>query len=585
MKNKYYQVKVYNKSGIYLTTWSDIISNIEFNNEINSAGGQMKITLARNAGDYGEGSDLDFGYRVKIYVFDKELPEGSLLFQGYISAYTPIYKDDKVEVTILSYGAELNDYMVDGVKKIHIQQTTKNSYQTIEYFNNAGNDYWRTRGQELYVTSPTNIDLSGITLNLALDSGVVPVPTRIKVLVMSYIPSSSTSIPFYDMYNNNYDALNVDVLDELFVDVDSTTPRDYEITFNNLISKNMYNTLFVCLLPTSYAATNNNKVRIATRSSGGYSEVALWAGTIGGSQFLPYGEEFYYKLHYKEAATKSVFNSYDPSQILKDCITNYVQQNGSVNYTDSTIDMTGTTVSYTFNVNTTLEAINKCVELAPKNWYWYLDYGTNLVHFHQKNEDPDHYFNLEKDIIDAKFEKRIEDIVNTIYFTGGDTGGGTNLFKKYVVQESINKYGIKAMKYSDQRVTLTNTADTIANAILEQKSYPELRVVLEILDSNNNQNMGYDIESIKVGDTVAVRNITQQVGLSTWDYARWDQSYWDYNIYNLSSLTMQVVKLTYKENSVVLEASTIPTDVNKRIEDINRNLEVLQTLNNPTIPT
>lgn len=585
MKNKYYQVKVYDKSGTYLTTWSDIISNIEFNNEINSAGGQLKITLARNAGDYGEGSDLDFGYRVKIYVFDKELPEGSLLFQGYISAYTPIYKDDKVEVTILSYGAELNDYMVDGVKKIHIQQTTKNSYQTIEYFNNAGNDYWRTRGQELYVTSPTNIDLSGITLNLALDSGVVPVPTRIKVLVMSYIPSSSTSIPFYDMYNNNYGALNVDVLDELFVDVDSTTPRDYEISFNNLISKNMYNTLFICLLPTSYAATNNNKVRIASRSSGGYSHVALWSGSIAGSQFLPYGEEFYYKLHYKEAATKSVFNSYDPSQILKDCITNYVQQNGSVNYTDSTIDMTGTTVSYTFNVNTTLEAINKCVELAPKNWYWYLDYGTNLVHFHQKNEDPDHYFNLEKDIIDAKFEKRIEDIVNTIYFTGGDTGGGTNLFKKYVVQESINKYGIKAMKYSDQRVTLTNTADTIANAILEQKSYPELRVVLEILDSNNNQNMGYDIESIKVGDTIAVRNITQQVGLSTWDYARWDQSYWDYNIYNLSSLTMQVVKLTYKENSVVLEASTIPTDVNKRIEDINRNLEVLQTLNNPTIPT
>ena len=33
MKNKYYQVKVYNKSDIYLTTWSDIISNIEFNNE------------------------------------------------------------------------------------------------------------------------------------------------------------------------------------------------------------------------------------------------------------------------------------------------------------------------------------------------------------------------------------------------------------------------------------------------------------------------------------------------------------------------------------------------------------------------
>jgi hypothetical protein len=585
MKNKYYQVKVYNNAGTYLTTWSDIVSSVEFSNEINSAGGQLKFILARSAGDYGEGSDLDFNHKVKVYVFDKEEPEGKLIFQGYISAYTPIYKNDKVEVTILSFGAELNDFILDGVKKVHIQQTTKNSYQTIEYLYNGTNDYWRMRGQEMYLTSPTNIDLSGVTFNLALDSGSVPVPTRVKVLVMSYIPTSPSTIPFYDMYNNNYSALNVAVYDELFVDVDSTTPKDYEITFSNLISLNMYNTLFIALLPTNYAGSGSNKVRIATKASGGYSEVALWAGSVAGSQFLPYGEQFYYKLHYKEAATKSVFNSYDPSQILKDCVTNYVQQNGSVNYSDTTIDMTGTEVSYTFNVNSTLEAINKCVELAPRDWYWYLDYGSNLINFHKKKQTPDHTFNLEKDIIDAKFEKRIESIVNTIYFTGGDTGGGENLFKKYTVSESINKYGIKAMKYSDQRVTNTTTADTIANSILEQKSFPELRVVLEILDSNNNQNMGYDIESIKVGDTVAVRNITQQVGLSTWDYARWDQSYWDYNIYNLSSLTMQVIKLTYKENSVVLEASTIPTDVNKRIEDINRNLEVLQTLNNPTIPT
>lgn len=296
-------------------------------------------------------------------------------------------------------------------------------------------------------------------------------------------------------------------------------------------------------------------------------------------------KDWYFKWYEQKALTFAEFLSLDPSIILKLVLDKYQSLGGIVSYDNDSIDITNTTVTYTFNVNTILEAIGKCVELAPENWYWYLDYGTNLVHFHLKNELPDHTFALEKDIIDAQFEKRIEDIVNTIYFTGGDTGGGVNLFKKYTNTESITKYGIKSMKYTDQRVTLTSTADTIANSILETKSQPELRVKLEILDSNNNQNMGYDIESIKVGDTVAVRNITQQVGLSTWDYARWDESYWDYNIYNLSSLTMQVVKLTYKQDSVLLEASTIATDVNKRIEDINRNLEALQNANNPDVPT
>jgi hypothetical protein len=225
------------------------------------------------------------------------------------------------------------------------------------------------------------------------------------------------------------------------------------------------------------------------------------------------------------------------------------------------------------------------VELAPVNWYWYINQGTNVLEFKEKSDTPDHTFSFEKDIIDAKFEKRIEDIANVVYFTGGDTGGGVNFYKKYSIDGSIARYGYKAIKYSDGRVTLTSTADTIANNILATKSEPELRVTLEILDDNNDMNMGYDIESIQVGDVIAVRNITQQVGLSTWDIGRYDEAYWDFNIYNLSTLQMQIQKLEYKQDSVVISASTIPLDVNKRIEDINRNLEALQTANNPTTPS
>jgi hypothetical protein len=246
---------------------------------------------------------------------------------------------------------------------------------------------------------------------------------------------------------------------------------------------------------------------------------------------------------------------------------------------------TNSSVSYTFKVNTVLEGISKIVELAPSDWYWYINQGTNELQFSEKSQTPDHTFSFDKDIIDAEFEKRIEDITNVIYFTGGDMGAGVNFYKKYTIPESIIKYGIKSQKYTDGRVTLEATADTIANSILSTKSVPELRVTLQILDDNNDIDMGYDIESIKVGDVIAVRNITQQVGLSTWDTGRFDEAYWDFNIYNLSSLQMQIQKLEYKQDSVVISASTIPLDVNKRIEDINRNLEALQTANNPTTPS
>jgi len=122
---KKYEVKVYDTNGDYLTNWnSHLVSNIKFSNEINTAGGQLSLTLARNAGDYGEGTDVDFNHKVKVYVLDKEQPYGALLFQGYISAYTPIYKDNNVEITVLSFGAELNDYIIEAGESLDFQQAT-----------------------------------------------------------------------------------------------------------------------------------------------------------------------------------------------------------------------------------------------------------------------------------------------------------------------------------------------------------------------------------------------------------------------------------------------------------------------------
>jgi hypothetical protein len=48
---------------------------------------------------------------------------------------------------------------------------------------------------------------------------------------------------------------------------------------------------------------------------------------------------------------------------------------------------------------------------------------------------------------------------------------------------------------------------------------------------------------------------------------------------------MQIQKIDYNENSATIYASTIVVDINKRIDEINRNLQSVQTANNPTAPS
>lgn len=572
---KKYNIKVYSKAGVYLATWNEAINGIAFSNEINSAGGQMTIILGRNAGDYGEGSDIDFGNRVSVTCLDKESVDGQIIFQGYISGYTPIYKDNNIEVTLLSYGAELNDYIVEAGESLDIEQSQEND---VYYsFGNLGTpDETNRLAQTITAVgndSWTKMELDLVTVNNAGGTYHKNVPVKIEVYAgltpeAGDIIATSSTIRIVD-----------------------ATPAVYSFVFVPAIEYTDGQEFCFVLVPLTYDTGSAKYVAgVSTDILNPYSNGGVWRANNLAKDYewldvTSVGLDWWFKLYKSTGHTYAPFNSYDPSYIVKAVIKDYNNNGGSVTYTDDSIENTDTVVSYTFNINTALEAIQKCIELAPVNWYWYLDYGTNLINFKSKSSEPDHVFTLEKDIIDARFEKRIEDIVNTIYLTGGDTGGGENLYIKYTDDESIAEYGIKAIKYIDGRITNTNTADTICNSILENKSQPELRVTLTILDSNNNSGKGYDIESIKVGDVVAVRNMTQQIGLSTWDIARWDNSYFDYNVFNLSSLQMQVQRIEYAPDYAVVYASTMAVDVNKRIEDINRNLEALQTADNPITPS
>lgn len=276
------------------------------------------------------------------------------------------------------------------------------------------------------------------------------------------------------------------------------------------------------------------------------------------------------------------YSSLDPSNILKDLLDKFTAAGGKLDYDTGTVDLTGTATSYEFNTNSYQEAIKKIIELTPDGWYMRVG-PDDKVYLKNKASTADHVFKMGKHILSYKPEKRTENMINKIYFRGGDPGSGV-LYKKYTRSGSISSYGLYAKKVVDERVLTTATMDIMATRMLDTYDEPETRITMKILDNNNASNKGYFIESIKVGQMCKLLGATQK-GNNLWDDLLWDTDSWDYDITNVSATLLQIQKVEYNPDYVIIEISNRQPDISKRIEDINRNLVNSQTVDNPTTPT
>jgi len=284
------------------------------------------------------------------------------------------------------------------------------------------------------------------------------------------------------------------------------------------------------------------------------------------------------------SATTVTYNSQDPSSIFNDILNKFLGDGAySQQALPREIDATNSTVSYSFNTNTVKEAIDKCVQLAPLNWFYRVE-PNGVISFKQKPSTTNHSVNIGNEVTYFEAQRRLENIVNEVYFTGG---GEPPLFRKYERSGSVAVYGRYAKKIVDQRVELAATAETIATKELDEKQEPETRLKIRIIDNNGSNSLrGYDIESIKVGQTLQIKNLNSGVsGQSLWDVAIWDVDVWDYTLQSVAGQGLLIVKTTYHPSYIEIETSSRFPEVAKRIEDINRNLIDTQTKDNPSAPS
>lgn len=225
---------------------------------------------------------------------------------------------------------------------------------------------------------------------------------------------------------------------------------------------------------------------------------------------------------------------------------------------------TGVSATYTFKVQTMLQAIQAVATLAPANWYWYVDPASNILYFSSANTTADIQVVRGRHINTLDIEATKENIINNVYFTGGDDGTGVNIFVQEQAALGTNRVGLGQL--NDNRVSFNGqaskaaaivVAQTIADAFLSDNSSETYQTNITIQDTT------MDINLFNLGMVVGF------AGFGTF----------------VDNLLLQIVGINYTPDQVTLQLGNLPVRTSAAIEQINSQLGYEQTLDNPTSPS
>jgi len=211
---------------------------------------------------------------------------------------------------------------------------------------------------------------------------------------------------------------------------------------------------------------------------------------------------------------------------------------------------TNTTETYTFTSRTYLDAINTVKGLSPSAlWYWYLD-ENNVFNF-RSDAITEHTFYFGKHLSSLKVEKRIDTIVNFVLIYNRDTG--SPIYRMYTDNNSVNLYGTRTLKIQNKSIINTDIADKIGNRIINEMKNPDVRVEMDIID-NNESSDGYDIESIRPGDTFKLRGVNDALANTIYD-------------------DMQITEVQYRLDGARVIAEPVKSGIIQSIVNVNTKLD------------
>lgn len=513
-------------------------SNVEVNNEVDIKAyyGAMHEWVDES----GEPIVTDDG---ELIMFEDGYPFGKSVFTGYLSQWELMFGDgENVTANLLSHSKELDNIMLETDDVVAMTHGAGIGAGSVG-ISGGGPDDFDSLAQVFRYTGSTGargrIRLKGwpgwgsdIPIGISIRAGNNPSsPGALIATTTGFIeadPDNFRADTFIDLY---------------FTPGTFTNGSDYIIYLSNLgPGKTGGNPTY----PANFYLTSNNvangQLYYATKSVGYTS--------LGTSYDL------WFEIYTLGGATTRTFNSIDPGYLLRQLVDFARLRGARVNYDASTIELTGTLISITFKTNTISEAIEAVLKTAPADWYYYYDYGDNILHFHPRPTVPAHYYTKGRDTVNLKVKRTIEKLINDVYFTGG--GSPTPLFIRKQDQTYINNYRRGLAKESDNRVTVQSTAEILAQGLIDQYGQPLYSGTLMVVRVED-----FRIEDVTVGELSGLISFGALV----------------------DALKMQNVSVTYHPDYLDIDLDLLTPPIPKRIEDIKRNLNELEHANDPTSPT
>jgi hypothetical protein len=580
--------KVRSEDGDYLGDWRDVNTEPNYKQDINNVIGAMPVKFARNdlsiepavaellneddtpitdesdspflidvspVIGLGSGTTLDTNVSVEVdsiygqfepllneddtpilnedasmILVEDGYPLGRTIFRGYVPRWELPLDGTSISSEIRSYSQDLNNIILETEDTAYIDTGTKG-----------------TGSYGIFGGGPTDYEYLAQTFSMAAQKVVSKVrlypyagwyiDVDFTVTIVGGTPTSPTTT-FGSGSSSVNRSFPVPYLDVTF-DSPITLPiGTYHFVFDTPESKTGGNPTYPLNFYTSASAYAGGSVYYSTNDTGMVNDT---------------GSDIAFILYEAGADTTVPFLSKDPSQILRSVVDFAQSRGAAINYTADSIQVTETLVSYTFQTNTIKEAIEKVLELCPANWYYYYDFGTDTIYLKERSSTPDRFLRKGQ-VVTGKIVKTIEQVVNDVLFSGG---GDPALFKR--TRETPlagTRRGLR--KKSDNRVTSSSTA-----TILSQSDIDQLRDALYAGDVTISEDGTFYLEDVAVGEMLGF------IGFGTL----------------IDGIVVQSVSKDYSPDKMPLALTYNVPRVNKRVEDIKRNLEVLENVNNPAEPS
>jgi hypothetical protein len=477
--------------------------------------------------------------RVEVWEFTESSPSGEIIYQGLVSEWSVDYENNRAEISLLSYGIQLDNYLV----QILPDQTVAEQDQEDSEYSVYGPaaklptfDRLTQVSQTFSLALPTSI--YGVFLNARRLPGGPSGSITARIQIVEGLPTSpGTVLATRDVVTSD-ENLGLRFF-QFTSEVSIAASTTYHIAVTSPFGSN---------------SSETNILGLSYLNSNGYADGQVYLTNEISGITTP-GTDLFFRIVSSSGGVGSSFSNEDPSNIVRSLLDNFASLGGVITYTEDSIQDTGVTVSYTFSFNTYFEALKICAQLAPANWHFYVDPATNVLYFLPKQTEKAVTI-TRGTVVGPVIKRSLEQMKNIVYFSGGEDDLGVNVTSSAINTTSTEKYGQWLDLPVDARVTVQESADAITSSVVDEKSLPRFSASdLTLIDTF------YDLNSFKPGDIVGFQAYNEVI----------------------NSLELQILRKNRRPNNarIVLEVS--PPSPSRRVDQIRRELLQQQTLKNPDL--